>query len=702
MTGLARACKPILWATLFVAPPTLSAQSVPALRDSLARLTQPSAVLALAPVVPGQASAATLLRAGWVRLRLYELGDQPDALSEATQAFRRANRLDPADPWATFGLGIALLRAADREDADPPAIVTGQAFARVLGIDTRSRAERLLEGLVEADPGFAPAAVALAHAAAAARDADRLERVRSVLSDLVEHADSADAETWLALATVHNALDHPDAAVAAARRALAAADGPDHEALHLLVQALLRSPGREAEATALWLRMVEDADEAVLQRMFDRLAMVATETEIVRWQAADVARRRAMLSAFWDVRAAFAGVTVPERFAAHERRIAHARMHFARRRQWGAPPADALLLQRPDLPYDDRGVIYVRHGPPARVIRTAPRGALPYNETWVYDRPDGSRRSLHFFNFGSRRDDTGEFGEWLLAYRVPCDSDWMSDRAVEDVRLGAYVHACDGTDRMALSAELRRDAYTALATDSDHPGFVRALPFRHGLWSFRGEASVPELVTVVEAEGDLDVRTIVIDAANANVRSADASGTHAVSMRLRAPAGATAVRVIVNDARDAARGGWWGDTLTIPDFGAPGLSMSDVVIATLDEGGPLRRGATGLRPLLGPIPASQPFRIYHEVYGLDADAIWQSEITIEPVRRGVGGFLARVFGGADRTRLRFTDGADTATGGATSRLRTVDANLEPGQWRLRLDVESAGRRVTRSVVFAVR
>ena len=88
-----------------------------------------------------------------------------------------------------------------------------------------------------------------------------------------------------------------------------------------------------------------NADE---QEVYRDLTHVAPPDELNAWEAASGPERDAFWQAFWNERDANPATIENERLVEHYRRVMYARIHFSEKR----------------YPYDRRGEIYVRYGPP--------------------------------------------------------------------------------------------------------------------------------------------------------------------------------------------------------------------------------------------------------------------------------------------------------------------------------------------------
>jgi hypothetical protein len=673
------------------------------LRDSLNQVTDASALRRRADAT-GRAGAEELVARGLVGLRLYVLTADAEAAKRARRAFEEAGRTEPRNAWAWYGLGLSWAEGPEA-GAPVPAVVVLEAFEDALRLDPRSRALRAFQRALEVDSTFTPAAVALVPLALEKRSTDALRLARTTLA-LAEREGRFETDALLALAQAQAALGEPDAAVDAARRAANGAVAGDAWTRHALARALF-SAGDDEEGARAWFEAVDALTPALADACFEELRPIAEDWEQERWAGADLEARQAWLRRFWEERAALGGVSVAQRLGNHYRRLERATQDYARRRKWGARPINALLLERPDLPFDDRGIIYVRHGPPVDVIRTPgdrrEPGASNFSESWIYRSPEGGFTVLHFIEYDS---------EYVLAWNLPC-GEWAQDRALYDRRLA--LMRCNEFDQRAISAEVRRDARTALRTDSDRPEFARDLPFAFDTYTFRGNAGVTDvtaalLVRAREIAAEpafdgvaygIDVSLILADTLFGRINRADTSLTVRSPRLLRddewlraqltlasAPATAAAQRVLVRERAVPAHGQLLGRTLDVPDYSGEALQLSDIVLAEPDSGGAFRRGEVALALVPTREFPGGAFRAFYEVYNLSPDAAAITELVVERRRDGLGRAVRRLFGSGPVVRLRFQS-PGPATGGVLQEVRRIDTALGPGAYRIRVRITDA-------------
>lgn len=680
-----------------------------ALRDSLARVEDTALIRRLeAQRIPARnAAVGKLVEQGLIALRMYDLTADPAASKRARQAFEAAVRKDASDGWAQLGLGMALASSPDaipsNEGGRRGSVVLDDVVRKLTGTDARSRARHAFGAALAAMPPIDRAARELGALALMTRSAENLEDARRALEALARRG-NAQSEDDLALAAVLTALGQNSAALAAADRAVAALRSP--AALYAGAIARLGLAGREAEGLAQLQEAVRGAEPPLLQSMYRALLPVVSAAEQVRWRSGDVSSRRDFLVRFWEVRAALGGVSMAQRAAEHFRRLAQAERRFQRSKEFGAPELNWLRWQpaQERSRFDDRGDIYVRHGEPAHLVRThGPDQAL--NESWIYIRPDRSVRMYHFIDIG---------GEYALPYAIPCDQDFLGDRAQFDPRLAGLSFRCDGLNGAAYSANMREMAWEGLETDTRFPNFTRELPFLYDLYTFRGSPGKTTVVAAFAVPASaletsdqagkvryrFDLSLILADTAAHTVSRTDDSSSVVVARALdgadmlRAhlevqvpPSSTTLQRVIVTDPTSPGIGQLYGGPFPIPDYSGSQLMISDIALGQVNAPRGWKRGDI----TLGLTPTNQfnrgAFSMFYEIYNLKAGNRFTTEVLIDRLNRSAGSKLKDLFGGDKGVRFKF-DGESTADAGGTLReLRAIQAELGKGRYRMTVTVK---------------
>ena len=128
------------------------------------------------------------------------------------------------------------------------------------------------------------------------------------------------------------------------------------------------------------------------------LATIASDSVLGEFDGEQGARRAAYLRRFWGQRDRADLRTDGERLREHYRRLFYARKNF----QLTSNNRHYDIVERyrsGSRDFDDRGVIYIRHGEPSSRASYAAPGLEP-NESWRYSRTDGDL----IFHFIARED----------------------------------------------------------------------------------------------------------------------------------------------------------------------------------------------------------------------------------------------------------------------------------------------------------
>ncbi len=395
--------------------PPLAAQSpadrlsLDRLRDSLLTTSDTGELRRLGRALPNETEhhpnpALLQLRAGYVFLRLCELGAQPRC-SDAGARFRSAAKQTPEWPYAWYALGLTEERRAEWQRSNRL-----ELGSRV-GVGSMERALEDHRRAVAVDPGFTPAAVHLEALTSALRDTALIRPARDALRRAVAALANPPPALLLAWARLERAAGESDSALAGFSRYLSAGGS---RALGLLETARTQlAIGRLVGDSAYFEGAAIDDSLAVAGYRAD-LAPIATEAELASFDRLRGTARAAFLNRFWTDRDHFELRRPGERIREHFRRLGYARQRFAltvTRRFYG--DRDAYRSGNEEL--DDRGVIYVRHGEPAERLRPFVFGLMPH-ETWRYARADGDL--LFHFSSGGDQSSGGDLYDYRLVESV--------------------------------------------------------------------------------------------------------------------------------------------------------------------------------------------------------------------------------------------------------------------------------------------
>ena len=625
--------------------------------------------------------------AGFAALRLWQVTGNRNHARRARDYFDRIVDRDPNAAWAHYGHALSL--QAEMDD-DHPRIVTHVSAQRALGMDPVSRARRALERALELDPRLPGARDLLAQYAAQTRDRDALRQVRTSYERDIATG-NADTDVYVGLAVITRELNDARAAIAAAQHAVLRA--PEDARVHyeLAASLALERDSALAAGTAYY-RAIDLADDSLLALLWRDVDIIARTGERIEWRhAATTDAKRDFMRKFWGTRGALAALTPQERAAEHYTRTHIARQSYRRQGMFGAPPLNALRWEPIDKRFDDRGVIYVRHGEPAQIISDG-----IYRLTWFYYDDDGSMLSYHFRQF----ENPGWQHDFVLLQNLDCNM--SPDVARYDRRLTPLVRGNCGLSLPTISKSIRDDAERALVSDSHRPLFDTTLPFHYDWYSFRGDGGRTSVVMSVglptasiEQMRTWRLGLTIADTAHGSVArntveggslAARAAGnllrTH-VSLDVT-PARAAAYRVDVRGTGEENAGMVYGGHMRIPSYVGDTLMMSDLVLADARDAGSFTRGSHTLALSPTQVFERGNFRVFYEIYNLQPGAGYRTEIVVQPAEAGVGRSVKRLFGRDDAVRLQFDDRAPDDATSTLGELRDVVVPFPPGLYEIRV------------------
>lgn len=682
-------------------------------RDSLDAVHDTTALRALYRALARHRSTdpATSLRAGLTALRLTALGADRDG-GDARDELRRLTKRQPDWPYAWHALAEAETRRAEWERAD------SLALGNRIGTGTLERAIEHERRALDADPGYAPAALTLAELALGLRDTALYVPARDALRRAERAQAEPPGELLLARGRLERATDEGDSAASVFARAAASGSGTLASLGQLELARSRLATGAPGGDSAYFDAAGTD-DEAVVAAYRADLAPIAADSDLVRFDAARGAVRAAYVRRFWTDRDRAELRRGGERLREHYRRLLYARRHFAltvSRRFYGA--RDAYRSGSDEI--DDRGIIYVRHGEPASRVKPFVFGLMP-NETWRYGRADGDL----LFHFSAGYDDAG--GGDLYDYRLvesvldlhgaagtPVDQLLLSRETVSPL-YGRMLHWGPNGAARARGRERgigRASIDYGTVTDSYELQYAKrltayadlvAVGSRDGLQLAHFVFGVgPAETTPTRHEGGVAypvrVRLVALDGAEHAVASADttiefrldrpiARGQYLIGrVELPVPAGGWIWRAAIEQGTDAGvvlpR-----DTVRVAPAG-PGLSLSDLALGVRSASARWEASPADT-VLLTPFDLfveGREVELYYEAAGATAGGSYRHQIGVFRVRGKPGRVDARPV-----VTLAVEESAqgDVIRAHRTLQLR----RLEPGPYVVEVKVEGADGRV---------
>ncbi|MFH0990408.1 MAG: GWxTD domain-containing protein [bacterium] len=379
-------------------------------------------------------------------------------------------------------------------------------------------------------------------------------------------------------------------------------------------------------------------------RMFDTLTSINTAQTLLR--------------AFWATRNPTPASAVNQRLIEHYRRLLVVEEKYAcdmirQTLHEADQPIQNPLLYTLNQDYDDRGLIYIRLGPPDNIARSAGE-MVKANESWLYKYSVDHPKIIFDFNQIS-----SEHNEWRLG-PIPLDEKVLRDRLTWDI---VYANLLDA---LQTQGELeRREQEMRIFTQenvnygltSDRHTWVEPidpLEIVASVTSFKSEQNKTlidisyafPLGPILTKAGD-SLSTIRIERGVAifdrNSRSiwkaldtitirptGERTGVIVDLFRFTAPADSYRVALQVRPL-NLNLYGTWNKTMSIRDYTGKELALSDIefLLPAVSKSSVKIEGMKVLPSPFTRYPQNQPLRTYFQVYNLMKDRRGITSYTVE-------------------------------------------------------------------------
>jgi GWxTD domain-containing protein len=154
----------------------------------------------------------------------------------------------------------------------------------------------------------------------------------------------------------------------------------------------------DSTAVQVYYEGASSDDSAAVVAYRSDLELLADDSTLAAFDSTNGEARTEFLRRFWTLRDRRDLRTEGQRLLEHFRRRTYAERHFALLTNRRLSSIDDIYRSA-GLPFDDRGMVYLRQGAPDEVIHPVLAGMMP-NETWVYRRGEGDLL-LHFKGGGA-------------------------------------------------------------------------------------------------------------------------------------------------------------------------------------------------------------------------------------------------------------------------------------------------------------
>lgn len=330
-----------------------------------------------------------LLRRSLVRIRMGQLGDGWN-LGAAQRLARQATRSQPDWPAAWYLSGLAS-QEMGRWRAE-----TGGNLGTRVGFSALEGAARQYLQALAIDPGYLPALRALNEVTSALKDTTL---IRSTVVPALRRAGATDtgndAVILLARGRYERLMGDADSSLAALR-VYADLEKRNGAALHEL--AWSAALAGDSNAVRVYYEGASSDDSAAVVAYRSDLELMADDSTLAAFDSTNGEARTEFLRRFWTLRDRRDLRTEGQRLLEHFRRRTYAERHFALLTNRRLSSIDDIY-RTAHLPFDDRGMVYLRQGEPDEIIHPVLAGMMP-NETWVYRRGEGDLL-LHFKGGGA-------------------------------------------------------------------------------------------------------------------------------------------------------------------------------------------------------------------------------------------------------------------------------------------------------------
>jgi GWxTD domain-containing protein len=705
-------------------------------RDSLAAITDSNGLLLLEKRLIDSAKAdrnngVLHLKLGFLSLRLGELGGHSH-YDDAASEFQWAIDLQPSWPYAWYGMGLAEYGVGDSQVS----FVTG--LKTMLGKDALTRSAVAFAKSAEVDPSFVRGLVDLANTALRQRVNIKLGVALQALRRAGKTSAGGDPEVLLARGRVEREVGDGDSALTAFDRYL---QYGSNRSLALLELARTRFLLGRFDGLPPYFEGATFDDSATVAGYRADLATITTDSELRAFDRERGARRAAYLRRFWGQRDRLELRTEGERLREHYRRLYYARKNF----QLTANNRHYDIVERyrsGSRDFDDRGVIYIRHGEPSSRASYAAPGLEP-NESWRYSRADGdlifhfiAREDVQDFKLVESLFDVLGFSD---AVKLQGQTNGAADNAMAEQlmlsreQLSPIYRRLQGAGHMSTGryqTQERRAGQESIAigtsSDSYELRFPQELKVKSevlavGRDSARHQVQIAyaiagsslEPVTVTRGYlYSIRLRFVATNQRGQVVSSMDTTrhfvapepvppGEHLVGrVGATVPSGSLRYRLAIQQG-EAAGVTLPRDSVRVGPLTPAALSLSDLVLGSKSANLAWRRTPedTVLFNPLRTYRRSEEMELYYEIDGLRPTP-YTVELAVKKKGSG-GGLFRKIFGGGGAAiSLKFEEQATTTQ---VSTHRSLKLNrLKPGNYVLEVSVvDAAGRKDRRTQEFQV-
>jgi GWxTD domain-containing protein len=458
------------------------------------------------------------------------------------------------------------------------------------------------------------------------------------------------------------------------------------------------------------------------------LATITSDSLLSEFDRQRGPRRAEYLKRFWGQRDRIELRSDGERLREHYRRLFYARKNF----QLTSNNRHYDIVERyrsGSRDFDDRGVIYIRHGEPTTRATYAAPGLEP-NESWRYTRPEGdllfhfvAREDVQDFKLVESLFDVLGFSEQIALREDKAANNPVAEQLIfSREQLSPIYQRLQSAGRIGngqFQAEERRIGQSSIAlgtrTDSYELHFPEDLKTRTEVLAVGRDSSgtLVQIAYAISGKGlepvmvtrgflySVRVRFTAMDRTGRVVASLDTTrhfvapepvpdDEHLVGrVAVPVPSGRFEYRLAIQQGEEAGvvlpR-----DTVRVDGPTSVGVGLSDLVLGSRRANLAWRRSEqdTVLFNPLRTFRRAEEMQLYYEVQGLQPGSSYEVRLAVRK-QGGSGGLFRKVFGGGGAAiSLKFNTKA-TAMRESVHRGLQLE-KLKPGMYVLELTVTDAG------------
>ena len=490
-----------------------------------------------------------------------------------------------------------------------------------------------------------------------------------------------------------------------------------------------------AESIAL-IRTMGDAD-----LVFEDVKYLVSDQELAQYDALTSASdARQFFATFWTKRNPYPAQRANARIGQHYERLVYAEEYFEQfgRKTFAAEtmPVDFPYAYFLNEEFNDKGIIYLRHGEPHHKVmtfRSGDNGPTESNESWQYlATPEYGEMLFDFFvPLGAH------ITEWRLT-PVLSDPAMWEDRAEYSHKYMRLAHSASTglTQNMLESTEEgKQQIETGISTDRfSFADTVRYYESPISVASFRGSkgrtvmdigyvvapAEIAKAFSDTMQSFDVEAQCSLYTTSWKRVASSRkdhtygrAKGIGDISIELFSASVAPDSYFVAWQAKPLRANMVFNKDVRVfaLDFSGSSLNISDIELAYMIEpaksGGEFVKGSLSVVPNpVGKCPLDHPLYLYFEVYNLAKDANGRSLYTIEYKLASVQikkSLLAGIFGSRRKTSISVPSERTGKENWSPEHMALDVSELEPGKYNVQVTVKDrvAGTSVSRSVAVEI-